>query len=53
MKVTHLVFKNYRISWHKVNIDVPGPVANNHHQTEDEEEDEEVWRLGIGSIKET
>ena len=38
---------------HKINVDIPGPVANHHHQAQDEEEYEEVRGLGVGAIQQT
>ena len=38
---------------HKVDVDIPGPVANHHHQAQDEEEYEEVRGLGVGAIQQT
>lgn len=49
----NLVFKHWRILRHKVDIDIPGPVANHHHQAQDEEEYEEVRGLGVGAIQQT
>ena len=50
---SHLVFKHWRVLRHKVDIDIPGPVANHHHQAQDEEEYEEVRGLGVGAIQQT
>ena len=49
----HLVLKHWRVLRHKVDIDIPGPVADHHRQTQDEEEDEEVRRLGVGAVQQT
>ena len=38
---------------HKVDVDVPGPVAYYHHKAQDEEKDKEVRGLGISSIQQT
>lgn len=36
---------------HKVDVDIPGPVANHHHQAQDEEQDEEVRGLRVGAVQ--
>ena len=43
---TDLVLEHRVLVGHEVDVDVPGPVADHHHQAQHEEEDEEVGGLG-------
>ena len=40
--VLYLIFKHRVVIADKVDIDIPGPVADDNHQAEDEEENDEV-----------
>ena len=40
--VLYLIIKYRIIKRHKVDVNVPSPVSNDHDQTQDEKQDEEV-----------
>lgn len=51
--VSYLIFEHRVVIADKVDIDIPGPVADDDHQAEDEEEDDEVGGLGVGTVQQT